>query len=83
MKMAIQVRGRSGRGSGAPEVQITVAKQFSHCIGSVGVGAGGKCIGNCVVYARLLRLASSATVAVVVAVVGLDMPLVAMHANKI
>lgn len=29
MKMAIQVRGRSGRGSGAPEVQITVAKQFS------------------------------------------------------
>lgn len=50
------------------------------CVG-VGVGAGGEV--HWVVYARLLRLSSSATVAVVVAVVGLDMPLVAMHANKI
>lgn len=72
-----------GAGSANNCCQTVFHEKCAHCIGRLGVGVGGECIGNCVVYARLLRLSSSATVAVVVAVVGLDMPLVAMHANKI
>lgn len=79
-----------GAGSANNCCQTVFHEKCAHCIGPVGVaeGRGGKCIGNCVVYARLLRLSSSATVNVAVAVAvavvaGLDMPLVAMHANKI
>lgn len=75
-----------GAGSANNCCQTVFHEKCAHYIGCVGVGGGGKCIGDCVVYVRLLRLSSSATVAVpvaVVAVVGLDMPLVAMHANKI
>lgn len=79
---AVAKVGVAGAGSANNCCQTVFHEKCAQCIGSEGGGVGGRWEGNCVVYAWLLRLSSSA-IACAVDVVGLDMPLVAMHANKI